>query len=46
MTEKAAPNKLERAVDTAYDHILGNANAPITLVEYGSYSCTHCHAGR
>lgn len=24
------------------DHLLGEANAPITLVEYGSYECSHC----
>ena len=23
---------------------MGNADAPITLVEYGSYACRHCHA--
>jgi len=44
MTEKSAPNKLERPVDTKTDHILGDNDAQITLVEYGSYSCTHCHA--
>jgi NhaA family Na+:H+ antiporter len=31
-------------VDTGRDHILGNANADITLVEYGSYDCPYCHA--
>ena len=25
------------------DHVLGNAQAPITLVEYGSYFSTSCH---
>jgi protein-disulfide isomerase len=24
------------------DHIYGNANAPIELVEYGDYQCPHC----
>jgi hypothetical protein len=36
--------KLDRAVDVGRDHILGNDGADITLVEYGSYACPHCHA--
>jgi NhaA family Na+:H+ antiporter len=31
-------------VDDVLDHILGPENAPITLVEYGSYACPHCRA--
>lgn len=26
----------------ATDHVLGNNNAPVTIVEYASLSCTHC----
>jgi NhaA family Na+:H+ antiporter len=37
-------NRLDRPVDDAADHILGPANAAITLVEYGSYACPHCRA--
>src|SRR5262245_66452817 len=44
MTEIALSNRLDRAVDGAYDHILGTAGAEITLVEYGSYGCPHCRA--
>jgi len=44
MTEAAMTNRLDRPVDPAYDHVLGPANAPITLVEYGSYDCPHCRA--
>jgi NhaA family Na+:H+ antiporter len=36
--------RLDRSVDLQRDHILGNPAAPMTLVEYGSYTCTHCHA--
>ena len=32
--------KLKNAPDF-YDHILGNLNAPIVLVEYGDYECPH-----
>ena len=27
---------------TNEDHIQGNPNAPITLIEYGDYECPHC----
>jgi NhaA family Na+:H+ antiporter len=37
-------NRLDRPVDAARDHALGANNAPITLVEYGSYDCPHCRA--
>jgi NhaA family Na+:H+ antiporter len=39
----ARPTRLDRPVDASVDHILGHASAPITLVEYGSYACPHCH---
>ncbi len=37
-------NRLDRPVDVARDHVLGNPDATITLVEYGSYACPYCHA--
>lgn len=43
MSEKPLSTRLDRPVDSAYDHILGNPDAEITLVEYGSYSCVYCH---
>jgi len=27
---------------TAEDHVLGKADAPITIIEYGSLTCPHC----
>jgi NhaA family Na+:H+ antiporter len=36
--------RLDRPVDVSLDHSLGPSDAPITLVEYGSYDCPHCRA--
>jgi NhaA family Na+:H+ antiporter len=35
---------LDRPVDEHHDHVLGPTNAPITVVEYGSYACRFCQA--
>ncbi len=40
----ARPDRLDRPVDPAHDHVLGGTDGSITLVEYGSYACPHCHA--
>jgi NhaA family Na+:H+ antiporter len=42
--EEAVISRLDRPVDERRDHVLGASNAPITLVEYGSYDCPHCRA--
>ncbi len=36
--------RLASGFDPARDHYIGDADAEIVLIEYGSYSCTHCHA--
>ena len=36
-------DRLDRPVDARHDHIMGGADAEITLVEYGSYVCEYCH---
>jgi len=33
---------LARAVDPARDHVLGDPNAPYTIVEYGDFQCGFC----
>jgi Na+:H+ antiporter, NhaA family len=38
------PEKLLEPVDPSRDHTLGPPDAPIVLVEYGSYICSYCHA--
>lgn len=40
----AAPAFAQSPAVGADDMILGRANAPITMIEYGSASCTHCAA--
>lgn len=44
MSHPAASSKLDRPVDNARDHMLGPADAQITVVEYGSYDCPYCRA--
>ncbi|HEX7317460.1 MAG TPA: Na+/H+ antiporter NhaA [Pyrinomonadaceae bacterium] len=36
--------KLDPSIDLGRDHVLGPPDAELTLVEYGSYACRHCHA--
>lgn len=43
MNHSVPSSRLDRPV-RADDHTLGPENAPITLVEYGSYACPYCRA--
>ena len=36
--------RLDRPVDPQSEHLLGDLDAPIVLVEYGSYACPYCRA--
>ena len=38
------PTKLDPPVDPARDHLLGEENAELALVEYGNYARDSCHA--
>ena len=38
------PSKLDPPVDPDRDHLLGKADAELTLVEYGNYARDSCHA--
>jgi NhaA family Na+:H+ antiporter len=42
--ESMLSTRLDRPVDPARDHVLGDEGAAITLVEYGSYACSFCRA--
>lgn len=44
MAHDMTSQRLVPPVDPERDHLLGDQSAPITLVEYGSYACSHCRA--
>jgi NhaA family Na+:H+ antiporter len=44
LVETVPFRRLHPPVDDARDHVLGSADAVMTLVEYGSYACPHCRA--
>ena len=40
--DKAAPSAADKADTFAIDHVMGKADAPITIIEYASTTCGHC----
>ena len=44
MAESNNTRRLAAPVDLSRDHFIGDPDAEIVLLEYGSYSCEHCHA--
>ncbi|MFZ5784473.1 MAG: DsbA family protein [Pseudomonadota bacterium] len=38
----AAPDKSALLQVQATDHVMGDAKAPVTLIEYASFTCPHC----
>ncbi|MFN4141700.1 DsbA family protein [Aestuariivirga sp.] len=44
MTQSTRKRWLDRPVEAGRDHVLETNDAPITLVEYGSYACPYCRA--
>ena len=44
MSEAPSTRRLSVPFDPSRDHYVGDADAEIVLLEYGSYSCKHCHA--
>lgn len=42
MAVAAAPDKATLLTVQPGDHVLGDAKAPITMIEYASFTCPHC----
>ncbi len=42
VASSSAPNKAALESVQPGDHVLGDANAPITVIEYASLTCSHC----
>jgi protein-disulfide isomerase len=40
--ERGNAVRLSAPVDAEHDHVVGPANASVTLVEYGDFECPFC----
>ncbi|MEZ5721016.1 MAG: DsbA family protein [Paracoccaceae bacterium] len=41
-TEDTGTTTMDAEVEILPDHVLGDENAPVTVIEYASYTCPHC----
>ena len=44
MSVETSTRRLSAPFDPSRDHFIGDTDAEIVLIEYGSYACEHCHA--
>ncbi len=42
VAKKEATGDVVKTGDVLTEHVLGNANAPVTIIEYASLNCSHC----
>ena len=42
VAKKEATGDIVKTGDVLTEHVMGNANAPVTVIEYASLNCNHC----